>query len=759
MWADWAIEQAKTPAELNKETYDKISKEVGELKDTDGGNNDKIEWLDGKLTSWFFDYLKTPDNKNCLDALFGTATSINLAADDQNKGALDEIIAFLTPITKPINIWDEKVNKADTWTADKFYDGIEQSKTETVNTINTLIGKINNINNPDLAKLKSNLEETNKILSEKTPKKEDVKSLQRFLDKNLEWTNKKNFQDSSFKNNERDWKFWKGTFTALNAFVTDADTKVEWYEKAKTIAAANDAKASAESLGDTPEKKKGTIDTGLNTAIKNWDQYIKWLTFKSSLSTDNRTANIQFSDASNNTVWNNIIVNLDNPKLDALLPIKILDKTLNYKLSIDGNKIDIAKDASKSVDNAAAETALNEAETKNNNNINSLLKASIPGDWESIVINWSRWYKYWFDEKQKDEKWVDWSYKKTLKIDKEDYPISFKMVWDKPKLVNNVINLKNNQQTALLKIDNGKFQVMIDNNADIEKKPEYKKLTTNEVTNWNKTLIYPKNDANLWKMLMWDDGKISYTWWDNQSEDLDWSKDLRETNPWEKSLIKDESIINWLNEKSLWNKFFSENKDVISAIGKWWTDIKDQLNTQIKKSLSESGYWSKNIQKIGNDFYYYDVKTEAAPAYEQWAEWKQTLELKSASKDIADLNKKVNDEMDKKIADLQDEIKPIKETYDKILKYQTDKQSWTQMVFLEWFQNNLKINLNLKEWQKLFEDSKIKDRKVDFIFDNVLWQNITFGKNWRFEKAEAVISSEAKPLAKFDDVENKLIFW
>jgi hypothetical protein len=48
-----------------------------------------------------------------------------------------------------------------------------------------LIDNIDKVNSPDLVKLKSNLDKINKILNEKNPKKEDVQSLQQFLENNL----------------------------------------------------------------------------------------------------------------------------------------------------------------------------------------------------------------------------------------------------------------------------------------------------------------------------------------------------------------------------------------------------------------------------------------------------------------------------------------------------------------------------------------------------------------------------------------------
>ena len=273
-------EQPKNPEQLNKETFDKINKEITELKTEDKDkNNDKIEWLDGKLTSGFFEHLKDPKNMQGVKDLYNSAKGITMGDTNTDKTLLNTIINFLEPIANPIDLWNTEINKMDTgWKADKFYNGIEASKTETTGKITVLIANIDNVNSPELVKLKSNLEKINKILNEEKPKKEDVQSLQQFLSNNLVWDNKTNFQASSFNKpwnpNAWDWKFWQWTMAALNTFILDNTTRVEWYNKAKTIAAENDTKNNkAEEVAKTEkvqEEKIKVAETNTDNEAKKW---------------------------------------------------------------------------------------------------------------------------------------------------------------------------------------------------------------------------------------------------------------------------------------------------------------------------------------------------------------------------------------------------------------------------------------------------------------------------------------------------------
>lgn len=308
MSVDWPkiIEQQKTPDQLNKETFEKISKEINELKDQDK-NNDKIEGVDNKLTSGFFEHLKTAKIED-VKLLWEAAKDVNkIMPDGDDKDILKAIITFIEPIANPINLWEDEVNKMDSgWKTDKFYDGIEKSKTDSTAKITDLIANIDKVNNPDLAKLKSNLEKINKILSEENPKKEDVQSLQKFLENNLSGENLANFQASSFNKkwnlNAWDWKFWKWTMAALNTFIEDNTIKVDWYNKAKIIAEENDAKNTEAEKNQKAEKEQIKV-----TETKTDNEAKKWLDEAWLAGTLTTTEVAKLNDKTIKIDWDNVV--------------------------------------------------------------------------------------------------------------------------------------------------------------------------------------------------------------------------------------------------------------------------------------------------------------------------------------------------------------------------------------------------------------------------------------------------------------------
>ena len=212
----------------HQETFDLIKTEVNDLLDD---NKNKIEWLDWKLNTEFFNALSKPENLADVQALRQLVNSVPWQDNNENEEAIKNVLNFLDPIISPlkvdggIQLWGK--------TNESFHNNVELQKTWVVKKINNLISKITSFgddSDTNISWLNSVLNNMNLILDSDSPKKEDVKSLQEFLSKNLTWDELDAFKKSSMINtNLWDGQFGKGTMDAVNAFVAKAEDFIKEY--------------------------------------------------------------------------------------------------------------------------------------------------------------------------------------------------------------------------------------------------------------------------------------------------------------------------------------------------------------------------------------------------------------------------------------------------------------------------------------------------------------------------------------------------
>lgn len=246
-----------------KQNLDHIQNEINQLTSNTDSSDDKIEGVDWMLTTAFADYLRKQDVK-LVYALYKQVNDIIAKNKDNKDPNLQKLRNFLAPLADSAKMegnMDDKLSDEEAKEYKWKVGRIENLQETKANLISLLEEKIKKLDWTD-DNLKKTLSNIKAVVEQ--PNTVNVKSLQKFILKNLSGEDREKFFNYNFKawpdgkksSDNPDWLFGQNLVDWINTFLQGLDGYIAQVESSKKIQSEDDEVAKKQAEQKKQEEAK-----------------------------------------------------------------------------------------------------------------------------------------------------------------------------------------------------------------------------------------------------------------------------------------------------------------------------------------------------------------------------------------------------------------------------------------------------------------------------------------------------------------------